>query len=264
MTIPPPEALPDLTTGGEAFGRDGSRRDAARRWVPEVPVALEFNGLAYAVMMATPTDLADFATGFALAEGLIEQAAHMVDLGIARLETGIVLRATLDGADTGRMAERMRKRVAESSCGLCGMDNLAAIAQPLPPVPPHAGLDPAAIFAALDALRPLQTLGNATGAAHAAAFCSADGTILALREDVGRHNALDKLVGAAARANAALSEGFVLSTARCSYEIVEKAAKAGARHLVTISLPTSMAVERAQAAGLSLWVLARPDSVIRV
>lgn len=264
MTIPPPEALPDLTTGGESFGRDGSRRAAGRLWVPEVPVALEFNGLAYAVMMATPTDLADFATGFALAEGLIEQAAQIIDLGIARLETGIVLRATLDGADTERMAERMRKRVAESSCGLCGMDNLAAIAQPLPPVPPHAALEPAAIFAALDTLRPRQTLGNATGAAHAAAFCSADGAILALREDVGRHNALDKLVGAAARAGVALGEGFVLSTARCSYEIVEKAVKAGACHLVTISLPTSMAVARARAAGLSLWVLARPDSVIRV
>lgn len=262
--IPAPEPLPELASGGESFGRDGSRRAAGRLWVPEVPVALEFNGLAYAVMMATPGDLADFATGFALGEGLIDNPAQISDIGIARLDIGIVLRAALDGADAEAMGERMRARVAESSCGLCGIENLEALARPLPAVAPHEALDPAAIFAALDALRPLQSLGQATAAAHAAALCAGDGRILGLREDVGRHNALDKLVGAAARAGVALGDGFLLSTARCSYEIVEKAVKAGACHLVTISLPSSLAVERARAAGLSLWVLAREDSVVKV
>jgi FdhD protein len=260
-----PEPLPLLTAGGgTVFGRDGSRARADRLWVPEVPVALEFNGLAYAVMMATPADLADFTTGFALSEGLITRAAQVEDIGIAQVDIGWIIRAAITGLDTQRLAERLRNRAAESSCGLCGIENLETIAQPLPQVAPHSAIAPLAIFTALDALRPLQTLGKATAAAHAAALCSPSGAIQALREDVGRHNALDKLIGAAARAGATLAEGFVLSTARCSYEIVEKAVKAGATTLVTVSLPTSMAVERAKACGLSLWVLARGDSVVLV
>jgi FdhD protein len=125
-------------------------------------------------------------------------------------------------------------------------------------------VSPAAIFSALAGLRDRQLLGRATGAAHAAAWMDPSGAIGALREDVGRHNAMDKLVGCMARGGATLTPGFVLSTARCSYEIVEKAVRAGATTLVTISLPTSMAVARARAAGLSLWVLARDDSVLLV
>jgi FdhD protein len=134
----------------------------------------------------------------------------------------------------------------------------------LPQVAAHAAIEPAAIFRALGALRDLQPLTRATGAAHAAAWVSPQGAIGFLREDVGRHNALDKLIGAMARADQALSPGFVLSTARCSYEIVEKAVRAGASTLVCVSLPTSMAVARATAAGLSLWVLARDDAVTLV
>ena len=127
---------------------------------------------------------------------------------------------------------------------------------------PHAAVDPAAIFAALENLPALQVLNRRTGAAHAAAWATAAGRIAELREDVGRHNAMDKLIGAMARCGWPLGEGgFVLSTARCSYEIVEKTVRGGATTLVTVSLPTSLAVERARAAGLSLWVLARPDSV---
>jgi len=258
-----PEPLPPMALRqGRVFGRDGQARDGHRSWVPEVPVALEFNGLAYAVMMATPADLADFATGFALSEGLITSAAQMGEAAIAQVDHGIILRATLAGLDAGRLQDRVRRRVAESSCGLCGIENLEAIAQPLPPVFAHSRIKPEAIFAALDALRPLQALGQATSAAHAAAFCSPEGAILALREDVGRHNAMDKLIGAVARGGQSMAQGFALSTARCSYEIVEKAVKAGVTSLVTISLPTSMAVERAASAGLSLWVLARGDSVM--
>jgi len=128
----------------------------------------------------------------------------------------------------------------------------------------HARIDHSAIFGSLAALRESQPLTALTGAAHAAAWADASGAIACLREDVGRHNALDKLIGAMARTNRPLIPGFILSTARCSFEIVEKAVRAGASTLVTISLPTTLAVERAMAAGLSLWCLARDDSVLLV
>jgi FdhD protein len=243
---------------------DGTTRPIDREWVPEAPVALEFNGLAYAVMMATPADLEDFALGFALTEGLAKQPGDLSDLAIAETDIGWIVRAQLTGLGVEQLTERVRARVAESSCGLCGIENLEAVAKPLPPVAAHEELEPAAIFAALKGLREHQPLTRATGAAHAAAFCSSEGTILHVREDVGRHNALDKLVGALARAEQAPADGFVLSTARCSYEIVEKAVRAGATRLVTISLPTSMAVTRAKDSRLSLWCLARTDSVLRV
>ena len=243
---------------------DGSRAAILRDWVPEAPVALEFNGMSYAVMMATPADLEDFLTGFALTEGLAASASDLGDLSLAETPVGWIARASLSGQGAARLGERARARVAESSCGLCGIENLEALARPLPPVAAHAPIEAAAIFRALAALHPAQALNRMTGAAHAAALCSAGGELLCLREDVGRHNALDKLVGAMAREGQALADGFVLSTARCSYEIVEKAARAGATTLVTISLPTSLAVDRARAAGLSLWALARADSVLLV
>ncbi|MDE8652494.1 formate dehydrogenase accessory sulfurtransferase FdhD [Novosphingobium album (ex Liu et al. 2023)] len=243
---------------------DGGRIAIARDWVPEAPVALEFNGLAYAVMMATPAELEDFAIGFALCEGLAADAGEVTDIAVAEVENGWIVRTALSGLGAEKLGERVRTRVAESSCGLCGIDNLAAVTRPLPPVPAHDAIEPAAIFRARAALGPSQTLGARTGAAHAAAYAAADGTLTCVREDVGRHNALDKLVGAMARAGQPLTPGFVLSTARCSYEIVEKAVKAGATSLVTVSLPTTLAVERARAAGLSLWSLARKDSVLLV
>jgi FdhD protein len=243
---------------------DGTARAAARAWVPEAPVALEFNGLAYAVMMATPLELEDFATGFALTEGLAAAPGEVSEIAVAEVENGWVVRVQLAGLGIAKLTDRVRARVAESSCGLCGIENLAEVARPLPPVAKHEAIAPAAVFAALGQLRERQVLGTATGAAHAAAWAAPNGTIAALREDVGRHNAMDKLIGAVARAGRPLSPGFILSTARCSYEIVEKAVRAGATTLVTVSLPTSLAVARAQAAGLSLWVLARDDSVLLV
>lgn len=253
--------MPDRVT---EHGADGSAHSFSRSFVPEVPVALEYNGLSYAVMMASPGDLEDFARGFALTEGLAEHPDNITDIAIAEVEHGWIARARLTGLGIDKLTERVRTRVAESSCGLCGIENLEAVATPLPPVAPHDPLEPAAIFAALGMLREHQPLTRETGAAHAAAFCAADGSILHAREDVGRHNAMDKLVGAMAAAGEDAANGFILSSARCSYEIVEKAVRAGATRLVTISLPTSMAVERATAAGLSLWCLARDDSVLCV
>jgi FdhD protein len=251
-------------TGPIEIRPDGTHRPVTREWVPEAPVALEFNGLSYAVMMATPADLEDFALGFALTEGLAQQPSDLTDIAVAEVENGWIVRAMLSGLGIEQLTDRVRARVAESSCGLCGIDNLEAVARPLPPVAAHAALDPGAIFAALAALRDHQPLGRATGAAHAGAFASPAGAIHTVREDVGRHNAMDKLVGALATAAQDPAAGFMLSTARCSYEIVEKAVRAGATRLVTVSLPTTMAVARAQAAGLSLWSLARDDSVLLV
>jgi FdhD protein len=243
---------------------DGSRAAVRRELVPEAPVALEFNGLSYAVMMATPADLADFALGFALTEGLAGSGADLTDLAIAEVEHGWIVRASLSGVGVAQLTERVRARVAESSCGLCGIENLEALAKPLPKVAPHDALTPAAIFAALAALETRQPLQQATGAAHAAAWADLSGAIHCLREDVGRHNAVDKLIGAMAKEGKPLAPGFLLSTARCSYEIVEKTVRAGGTTLVTVSLPTSMAAERARLAGLSLWALARDDSVLLV
>ena len=253
-----------MTSESYEIRPDGTRRAVTRDWVPEAPVALEFNGLSYAVMMATPADLEDFATGFALCEGLAGAATDISDIAVAEVENGWVIRAQLAGLGIDKLTERVRTRVAESSCGLCGIDNLAEVARPLPLVAGHDMINPAAIFAALAALRPLQELTRRTGAAHAAAGASPDGEIGLLREDVGRHNALDKLIGAMASSGQPLSPGFVISTARCSYEIVEKAVRGGATSLVCVSLPTSLAVQRARTAGLSLWALARDDSVLLV
>lgn len=247
-----------------AIRPDGTSRAVSRTWVPEVPVALEFNGLSYAVMMATPRDLEDFAVGFALNEGLAASAAEVADITVCLVEQGWIVRAQLAGLGITQLTARVRNRVAESSCGLCGIENLAEVARPLPAVAPHPPIPPTAIFAALADLPAHQPLGNETGAAHAAAWSSSAGVIQLVREDVGRHNAIDKLVGAMARAGRSLDNGFVLSTARCSYEIVEKTVRAGASTLVTLSLPTTMAIDRAAAAGLSLWVLARPDEVIQM
>ena len=244
---------------------DGSRLAITRQWVPEAPVALEFNGLAYAVMMATPADLADFATGFALSEGLAAQAGEVTELAIAEVEQGWIVRAACSAAwARSNWASGCAAGWRNRAAGCAVSKTWRQWRGPCRRSRRMLRSTPQAIFAALGALKTSQPLGFATGASHAAAWADPLGAIHCLREDVGRHNALDKLVGAMAREGRALSPGFVLSTARCSYEIVEKAVRGGATTLVTVSLPTTMAVARAQAAGLSLWVLARDDSVLLV
>lgn len=232
--------------------------------MPEVPVALEFNGLAYAVMMATPSDLEDFVRGFSLTEGLAASVAEIGDIAIAETEKGYVARAYLSGLGVEQLGERVRTRVAESSCGLCGIENLEAVAKPLPAVSAHESASSSSIFSAVSAMRDYQQLGRRTGAAHGAGYADLEGNVVMVREDVGRHNAVDKLVGALAAVGQDISQGMVISTARCSYEIVEKVVRAGGTRLVTVSLPTSMAVERARQAGLSLACLARDDSYLRI
>ncbi|MFN2099668.1 formate dehydrogenase accessory sulfurtransferase FdhD [Altererythrobacter sp. MF3-039] len=244
--------------------RDGTSRPVEREWVPEVPVALEFNGLSYAVMMATPTDLEDFVRGFALTEGLAADIGEIDSIAIAETDLGVIARAQLSGLGIEQLSERVRMRVAESSCGLCGVENLEIVAKPLPAVARHDAASEKAVFAAASAMRERQTLNRQTGAAHGAGFADLEGNVIEVREDVGRHNAVDKLIGALAANGTDIAEGIVISTARCSYEIVEKVVKAGGTRLVTVSLPTTMAVDRARAAGLSLVCLARDDSFLQI
>lgn len=233
-----------------------------RRLATEVAVALEFNGVAYAVMMASPHDLLDFVTGFALGEGLAGSAQDLADVMVHQDKDGWIVRANLPQEHAAALLERVRVRVVEGSCGLCGLESIEQAMRPLPAVTLCFETSPSAVAAALAELPRLQIEGRATGATHAAAFCEPDGRIVCLREDVGRHNALDKLIGALARAGIDPASGFVLVSARCSYELVEKTVRAGCPMLVAISAPTTLAVERAQAAGLTLVALARSDTML--
>ncbi len=237
---------------------------AARTLPVEMPIAVEYNGIGYAVMMATPVDLEDFAVGFSLSERIIPNASDILDVNAHETPQGIVLRITIAQDRMEPMLERVRVRVSESSCGLCGLENLEQVARPLPPIEAQLDIAPIAIFAALEGLYDHQPLNKATGGAHAAAFCTPDGAIVVAREDVGRHCALDKLIGALARKGTSPSSGFFLLSSRCSYELVEKTVIAGCPTLVTISTATSLAAERAKAAGLTLIALARRDAMLRM
>ena len=243
-----------LGTGGDA---------TLERQVPiEAPVAIEYNGVAFAVMMATPIELDAFAVGFTLAEGLADRASDIEDIAVHRIDDGWVVRVTLPPARSEIIFERARARVSESSCGLCGIESIEQVLRPLPKITTRLSATRQSIAAALRDLSDHQSLGRSTGGCHVATFCLSDGTILAASEDVGRHNALDKLVGTLALRAIDPSTGFVLLSARCSYELVEKTVRGGFPMLVTISVPTSLAVERAKAADLTLISLARADSML--
>lgn len=242
---------------------DGTSRPIDRAIATEMPVALEYNGIGYAVMMATPDDLIDHAYGFSLSERLIDRAEDIVDVEAHTAPSGHVVRIQLTPACAVRVIERVRHRVSESACGLCGIENLEQALRPLPRVADVSDADARAVFRALDALGSHQPLNRATGAVHAAALCSREGDILIVREDVGRHNAFDKLIGAMLRRGSRWDGGFALLSSRCSYELVEKAVLAGCPLLATISAPTSLALQRADDAGLRLIVLARADAMLR-
>lgn len=236
---------------------------AGARTLPvEAPIAIEYNGIGYAVMMATPDHLDDFAIGFSLSERIIDAAGDIEALDCHETEQGWIVRITLAQARIAPMLERVRVRVSESSCGLCGLENLEQVARPLPRLTAGPIIEDAALFRALSALRAHQPLHAATGGAHVAAFCDPQGQIQLAREDVGRHCALDKLIGALARVNMAPASGFFLLSSRCSYELVEKTVIAGCSVLMTISTATTLAADRAAAAGLRLIALARPDAVL--
>lgn len=248
----------------EHFADGRPARDIERALIEEAPVAIEINGIGYAVMMATPTDLEDYALGFCLSEQLIESADAFISAHGAPVDAGgWMLRVQLAASGAAPLVERARLRLAEGSCGLCGIESLEQVMRPLAPVTARLEVAWDALFRAADALGDHQALGRETRAAHAAALCAPDGTIRLVREDVGRHNALDKLLGAAARQQMDMAAHFVLLTARCSFELVQKAVIAGVPLLATISAASTLAVEQAAAHGLQLVSLARRDSLLQ-
>jgi FdhD protein len=236
--------------------------EVAREVPVETAVNVFYGGSPFAVMMTTPADLEDFAWGFSLTEGVIASVDDVVSVAVHEAAKGLELRVTLRPGLTGAKLERERNTEGRTGCGVCGIESLDAL--PLTPVKAARGgtVSAAAIKRALEALSGAQVLNERTHAVHAAAWCTADGAIALLREDVGRHNALDKLIGALLRARRSPLDGFLLLTSRCSFEMVEKAAAFGARTVVAISAPTSMAIERAILHDLTLVALARPDTAL--
>ena len=226
----------------------------------ETAVNIIYAPVPYAVMMATPADLIDFAYGFSLTEGVIEKAADIREIVLEPEERGLRLVVTLASDHLQRHLGRTRAMTGRTGCGLCGIEDLKHLPMAQTAIRTGAPIALASIHRALTALSQAQPLNAATHAVHAAAFADASGALIIVREDVGRHNALDKMIGAAMQAGVDPANGFVLITSRCSFEMVEKAATFGAPLLVSISAPTSLALERATLHGMGMMAVARADS----
>jgi len=224
--------------------------------IEEVPVALVYNGHGHAVMLVTPGDLVDFAVGFGIAEGVIAQPADLLDFEIVEREDGIAIYMQISPQLAARIGPA-RSLPGRSGCGLCGVESIAQATRPPPPVSCRPRLTHAAVARAIAELPLRQPLFAATGGAHAAALVDTSGALLLVREDVGRHNALDKLIGAALRGRMELASTFVLVTSRASYELVHKTATAGIGCLVAVSAPTAHAVRLAEQSGVALAGFAR-------
>lgn len=230
------------------------------RLIPEeTAVALTYNGGTYAVMMASPRDLEDFAVGFSLTEGVVRSAGDIQSFQELSLNDGIELQMWLDQSNADRLSERRRYIAGPTGCGLCGIDSIIEATRPATVVGFGREFSPGQIMAAMQDIPPLQTLNVETRAVHAAAFWTPEQGVVALREDVGRHNALDKLAGAIARQGTEADSGMVLLTSRVSVEMVQKTAAIGASVLVSVSAPTALAVKMAHKANITLAAIARAD-----
>ena len=242
--------------------RHGTEEDTDDWVAEEQPIAMTYNGRSFAVMMATPHDLEDFALGFSLSEGLIRAPADLLGVDVRQLLEGTELAMTVaaDAHGAHLDADGQRLLPGRSGCGICGTRQLETAVRQPGAVHGDVGLTHAGLERALANLQQRQPMNAATGAVHAAAWAAATGDIALVREDVGRHNALDKLVGALHRGGIDPASGFALVTSRASYEMVTKAASAGVTVLAAISAPTALAIELAKSAGLTLVGFARPGS----
>lgn len=224
----------------------------------EVPVAFSYNGVNHAVMLASPLDLEDFALGFTLGERIVRSARDVYDIEVDYTARGIAVELRIASGAMARLKGTRMARLGKTGCGLCGVDSLDYFEQdacrpdPCPARPAQAPFGAAALHRAMAEMAARQTLHQATGAVHAAGWADREGQLLYLREDVGRHNALDKLIGALARTGTDANEGFAVVTSRASFEMVQKTARAGVGLLAAISAPTALAVRMAEGAGLTL------------
>ena len=233
---------------------------AGERAIPEeTPVAIVHNGSTYAVMMATPGDLEDFGYGFSLTEGVIGDLADVESIETLEFEEGVEIRLWLNQERAGEQVARRRQIAGPTGCGLCGVESLELAVKPARAVGEGRSFTAADISRAVASLPPAQQLNHETRAVHAAAFWEPEAGLVAVREDVGRHNALDKLVGHLVRQGRAAASGIVLLTSRVSIEMVQKTAMLGAPVLVAVSAPTALAVRTAEAAGITLVAIARDD-----
>jgi FdhD protein len=239
--------------------RETGLSSGSRSIPEETAVALTYNGGTYAVMMTTPQDLEDFAIGFSLSEGIIDSSSDIDSLDIVGLDDGVELRMWLAKSKADRLQKRRRHIAGPTGCGLCGIDSIAEAMRPAAVIGHGAQFSPEQIMVAMQNLPLLQKLNIETRAVHAAAFWDSTNGIVALREDVGRHNALDKLSGALARASTVAGEGIILLTSRVSVEMVQKSAAIGAPVMVSVSAPTALAVRMADLAGITLAAIARAD-----
>lgn len=254
---PAPDAPPGLARRRVLRVRGDGAQAVDDAIAAEVPVAFAYNGEPFVVMMATPDDLADFAVGFSVSEGIVGAADELAIEAIDPSLEGVSLSLRIPEHRADALRARRRNLQGRSGCGICGSESIEAVLRPPPALPDGAVFRHSAVHRAVRALRERQPLNAASGAVHAAGFADAGGTLLCVREDVGRHNALDKLVGALARDGIDATRGFAVATSRASYEMAMKAAQAGIPLLAAISAPTTLAIALAQSARLALVGFAR-------
>ena len=251
-------ARPVVRVRRSIWRADGEVR--SERAIPEeTAIAFTFNTASYAVMMATPQDLEDFAVGFTLTEGVISSLDAIESIEVVEDDVGIELRIWLKASHAVEFLGRRRKMAGPTGCGLCGIESLVEAMRPPPKVHKGGIYAPVQIMEAIDSLFPLQLLNQETRAVHAAGFWAPASGLVAAREDVGRHNALDKLAGALAHEGATSRQGIIVLTSRVSVEMVQKSAAIGAPMIVAVSAPTALAVRMADAAGMTLVAIARKD-----
>ncbi|KNY04257.1 formate dehydrogenase [Achromobacter piechaudii] len=256
-TPPRPDCSPTQVTRV----RDGAIAPATESdfVAEETPVALEFNGISHATMLASPADLEDFAVGFSLSEGIIDSVSDVRGIDVLPQCDGIVVQVEISSACEVRLKTRRRAMAGRTGCGLCGVETLPEVLRPVAPVTNGSSVRIRAVLAAMRDMRTRQALHDITGATHAAGWAGGDGAVALLREDVGRHNALDKLIGALARQAMHAGDGIVLVSSRASFEMVQKTAAAGVAVLAAVSAPTALAIRLARDANVSLVGFLRGD-----